>query len=166
MIRTSDGYGTNGRVRMGAVMEAVEEEEQEEAVPMVAAVMGMVMGMETGGKVRRRIAVERAPEGWTHANQRSKSSPRIGPPILREKYVPLSIRSISSRQSTRRFVQKHKHLAARGIAAASRSTNGTGYWPTIRTTIARVSSWIGSCFLPVASVGAVLEVDHLMRPLV
>lgn len=154
--RTSDGYGTNGRVRMVAV---TEQEQQEGALQMVA-VMGMVTGMETGGKVRHPIAVERVPEGWTHANRRSKSSPRTGPRIRREKYVPLSTRSISSRQSIRKFVRKHKHLAAREIADASRSTNGTGYCPTIRTTIARVSSWIGSCFLPVASADAVLEVDH------
>ena len=39
----------------------------------------------------------------------------------------------------------------------SKSTSGTGCWPTIRTTTARESSWIGSCSPRAACVAVIRE---------
>lgn len=45
--------------------------------------------------------------------------------------------------------------------AVSKSTNGTGCWPTTRTTIARASSWIGSCSRLAVCVDATREEEDL-----
>lgn len=52
------------------------------------------------------------------------------------------------------FQGNQKLLDAEATAAASKSTNGTGYSPTIPTTTAKGSSWIGSCFLRAVSAAA------------
>lgn len=55
------------------------------------------------------------------------------------------------------FPAIHKHRAARVNAVASRNTNGIDCLPTIPTTIARASSWIGSCFLHAVFVDVIPE---------
>lgn len=51
----------------------------------------------------------------------------------------------------------HKLHAAKANAAASRSTNGIDCSPTIPITIARASSWTGSCFLRAVFVDVIPE---------
>lgn len=51
--------------------------------------------------------------------------------------------------------ERRKRIDARPIADANKSTNGIGCSLTIRTTIARASSWTGSCFLLVAYADAI-----------
>lgn len=51
--------------------------------------------------------------------------------------------------------EKRKQIDAAETADASRSTSGTDCWRTIRITIAKVSSWTGSCFPPAAFADAI-----------